>query len=97
MKMVYWEIPLKRDWSLYGGATSIPIIQKANKKVVLRTVSRTDTDLNHARSIVKLHNQHVKAQLETQKVKNGNKEIPGRLPTLHEVVANAAINLGRNN
>ena len=88
MRMVYWEIPLKREWNTkYLCAARIPIVQRCNGRLVLTTAGDQPHDLRNARNIVKLHNSHVKAQLETQKAKHVKNETPAHQRILRELPA----------
>ncbi len=73
MKMVYWDIPLKRDWLQYATAAII-VVERASRRLVMQTAGISPVDLKHARSIVRLHNQHVKAQLTAKKAQHGKNQ-----------------------
>jgi len=62
-QLALWEVPLRKDWDLIArDASSIPIVEKTSRKVVILATDRSDKMLQHARTITRNHNAHVRAE-----------------------------------
>lgn len=62
-QLALWEVPLKKDWTLIAKSpSSIPIVEKSSRRVVMTTADRSHQMLEHARTITRNHNAHVRAE-----------------------------------
>lgn len=62
-QLALWEVPLRKDWdAMAKDSTSIPIVEKTSRKVVMLATDRSARMLEHARTITHNHNAHVRAE-----------------------------------
>lgn len=67
--MALWRIPFKPDWEKLSPGR-IPIVEASSGRLVFSTAGRNARDLHHARRVIQLHNDHVRAFIkQTKKAK----------------------------